>query len=62
MVGVVDATFGKQALSPDRCNIFSRFSYNEANNTFLNSLRKNKVDAQVDFSLKVTKRTRVTCY
>ena len=41
VVGVVDATFGKQALSHDRCNIFSRFSYNKANNAFLNSLRKN---------------------
>lgn len=29
---------------------------------FLNSRRKNEVEAQVDFSLKVTKRTRVTCF
>ena len=29
---------------------------------FLNTVRKNDVDAQVEFSSKFTKRARVTCY
>ena len=48
VVGEVDATFGNQAFSHDRCNIFPGLSYSKANNTFLNSLRKNKVEAQVE--------------
>ena len=58
----VDATTGDQALSHDRCYIFPGLIYHKANNTFLNSLRKNDVEAQVDFTLKVLKRARVTCY
>ena len=37
-------------------------SYNKANNTFFNSLRKNDVDAQVKITVKVMERGRVTCY
>ena len=38
-------------------------SYNKANNTFLNSARKNDVEAgYVEFSLKVMERAEVTCY
>ena len=40
--------------------IFLRLSYNKANNTFLNSVRKNHVEAQVKFPFKVTERARVT--
>ena len=40
--------------------IFLRLSYKKANNTFLNSVRKNHVEAQVKFSLKVTEMARVT--
>ena len=58
----VDATIGNQAFSHDECNIFPGFSYNKANNTFLNSLRKNEVEARVEFTLKVMERARVTCY
>ena len=57
-----DATTGDQAFSHDRCYIFPALIYLKANNTFLNSLRKNDVEAQVDFTLKVLKRARVTCY
>ena len=46
----------------DRCNIFPGLSYHKANNTFLNSVRKNNVEAQVEFTFKVMERTRVTCY
>ena len=50
---MVDAIIGYQALSHDRCNIFLGLnSYNWANNTFLNSLRKNDVEAQVEFMFK----------
>ena len=40
--------------------ISPRLSYNKANNAFLNSARKNHVEAQVKFSLKVTERARIT--
>ena len=36
--------------------------YNKATNKFLNSLRKSKVEAQVEFTSKVRERARVTCY
>ena len=37
--------------------------YNKANNTFLNSARKNDVETgHVEFSLKVMERAGVTCY
>ena len=45
---MVDATIGNQAFSDVRCNIFPGSSYNKANNTFLNSLKKNHVEAQVE--------------
>ena len=38
--------------------IYSR--YNKENNTFFNSLRKNDVEAQVEITLKVMERARVT--
>ena len=50
----VDATIVNQAFSHDGCNyMFPGLSYNEANNTFLNSLRKNEVEAQVEFTLRI---------
>ena len=58
----VDATIGNQAFSRDRCNIFPGLCDNKENNTFLNSLRKNDVEAQVAFTLKVMERARVRCY
>ena len=48
VVGEVEATFGNHIFSHDKCNIFSRLNRD--------------VEAQVDFSLKITKRTRVACY
>ena len=35
--------------------MFPGFSYKKAKNTFSNSVRKNDVGAQVEFSLKFTK-------
>ena len=35
--------------------MFPGLSYNKANNTFLNSIRKNEVKAQVEFTLKLWK-------
>ena len=43
----VDAAIRKQAFSLYGCKIFPGLSYNMGNNTFLNSLRKNEVEAQV---------------
>ena len=40
-----------QAFTRDRCNIFPRLSYNKTNNTFLNSLKKNDVEAHVEFTV-----------
>lgn len=56
----VDAIIGNRAFRHDRYNIFSGLSYSEANNTFLNCLRKSDVEAQVEFTLKVMERARVT--
>ena len=39
--------------------IFPGLSYKKAKNTFLNSVRKNDVGAQVEFSLKFAKTARV---
>ena len=36
--------------------------YNKATNKFFNSLRKNKIEAQVEFTLKVRERAWVTYY
>ena len=36
--------------------MFPRLSYNKANDTFLNSLRKNEVEAQIEFTLTVMER------
>ena len=36
--------------------------YNKATNKFLNSLRKKKIEAQVEFTLKVRERAGVTYY
>ena len=47
-----DATISNQAFSHDRCNIFPGLSYNKANNTFLNSVRRNDVEVQVEFYVK----------
>ena len=40
--------------------IYSR--YNKENKMFFNSLRKNDVEAEVEITLKVMERARVTCY
>ena len=58
----VDATIGNQAFTHDGCNIFPGLSYNKVNSTFLNSFRKNKVEAQVKFTIKIMERARVACY
>lgn len=61
----VDATIGSQALSRVMVDviIFPGLSYNEANRTFFNGLRKNDVEAQVEVTSKVMERaTRVNCY
>ena len=58
----VDTTNAYQDFSHDRCNILTGLSYNKANNTFLSSLRKNDVEAQVEFTSKVMESARVTCY
>ena len=58
----VDATIGDQAFSRNSCNIFPGLSYNKESDTFLNSLKKNDVEAQVEFTSKVMERARVTCY
>ena len=42
--------------------LFGRRPNNKANNTFLNSLRKNEGEAQVEFTFKIMERARVTCY
>ena len=48
---MVDATIGNQAFSHDGCNyMFPGLSYNEANNTFLNSPRKDDIEGQVEFT------------
>ena len=56
----VDATIGTQAFIHDRCNIFPGLSYTKANNVFV-SPRKNDVEAQVEFTLKVVESARVNC-
>ena len=53
---------GNQVLSHDICNILPGLRYTKANNTFLNSVRKNDAENQVEFTLKVLERARVTCY
>ena len=59
---MVDATIGNQAFSHDECNMFPGLSYNKAYDTFLNSLRKDEVEAQVEFTWKIMERARVTRY
>ena len=58
----MDAAIDNQAFSHDRCNIFPGLSYNKAINTFLNSLRKNDVEAKVEFTSKIMESARVTSY
>ena len=57
---MVDATIGNQDLNHVRCHIFPKLSYNKANNTSFYSLEENNVEAQVEFTLKVTERASVT--
>ena len=40
--------------------VFPGLSYNKENNTFLKSIRKNETEAQVEFTLKIMERARVT--
>ena len=42
--------------------IFPGLSYNKRNNTFLNSLRKDDLEAQIELTLKVIERIRVIYY
>ena len=49
----VHATVCKQDFSRDRCNI--SFQLIKANDTFLSSLKKSDVGAQVKFTLKIRK-------
>ena len=49
----LDSTIGNQAFNHDRCSTFPRLNYSKANNTFFISLRKNGVESQVEFTLKV---------
>ena len=42
--------------------MFPGLSYNKANNTFLNSLKKNDVEVQVEFTLNAPERARVIGY
>ena len=59
----VDATIDNQGFHHDGCNIRFGLSCNKANYTFLNSFRKNEVEAQVEFTLKIMERaSRVSCY
>ena len=58
----VDAIFGNQAFSRGRRNIGSGINYNEVTETFLNSLRKNKVYAQVKVTFETRERAMVTYY
>ena len=58
----VDAAIGNQAFSHDKCNMFPGLSYNKANNTFLNSLRRKDVEAKVEFTLEMMESARVTSY
>ena len=59
----VDVTISNQDFSHDRCNTFPGLSYKKANNTSSsNSVIKNVVGAQVEFSLKYMEGARVTCY
>ena len=53
---MVVATIGNQAFGHNTCNIFPGLSYNKGKNTFFNSLIKN----DVEFTLKVMERARVT--
>ena len=53
-----DAIIGNQAFRHEGCNIIPGLSYNKANNTFLNSLRKNEVEARVEFTLKIMERAK----
>ena len=50
----IDATIDYQTCSLDRCNIFPGLSYNKTNNTLLNSVKRNDVEAQVELSFKFT--------
>ena len=59
---VDQAIIGNQAFSRDRCNIIPGLSYRKENDSLLNSLRKNDVEVQVEFTLKVIERARVICY
>ena len=57
----VDAAIGIQAFSHDRYKILpGLLRYNKGSNAFLNSLRENDVEGQVEFMLKVMQR--VPCH
>ena len=59
----IDVTISNQNFSYDRCNTFSGLCCKKANNTSSsNSVKKDVVGAQVEFSLKFMERARVTCY
>ena len=58
----VDSAIGNQAFRHDRCINFPGLSDNKANNTFLNSVRENDVEAKVKFMLKIMESARITSY
>ena len=48
--------------SKDGVTAVCHLSFNKENRTFLNSLKNNDFEAQVEFTLKVMERARATCY
>ena len=58
---MIDATYFLENILKIRSEE-NELSYNKENNAFLKSLRKNNVEAQVEFTLKVMERARVTRY
>ena len=58
----VSTTIGNQALSHEIDAIYSLDWLTIRQITFLNGLRKNDIEAQVEFTFKVMERVTVTCY
>ena len=58
----VSTTIGNQAFSHEIDAIYSLDWVTIRQITFLNGLRKNDIEAQVEFTFKVMERVTVTCY
>ena len=54
----VETRIGTQAFRHHGFRIYLGLNYNKANNTFLNSLRKNDAEAKLNFRLKLWKGLR----